>query len=114
MNTVVQTSERSNIITNKEERSTWREITEAMNDCSDSGSLCSENNALKKWKGPLSKAKKKKCFYEKNPSNHRGFFSVSIKTIIVDVLGEDFNAVTGLVGVEIGKVIVTVDQRQCQ
>ena len=72
------------------------------------GKQCAE-----KVERPPEQGKKKKIF-EKNPSNHRGFFSVSIKTIIVDVLGEDFNAVTGLVGVEIGKVIVTVDQRQCQ
>lgn len=52
------TAKQSNIITNKKKQSTWREITEVINDCFDSGSLRSETNVRKKWKDLLRHAKK--------------------------------------------------------
>ena len=65
------TAKQSNTITNKKKQTTWRQITEAINDCSDSGCLRTESDVRKKWKDLLSKAKKD-LSAKKPPPDRRG------------------------------------------
>ncbi|XP_039639437.1 myb/SANT-like DNA-binding domain-containing protein 4 [Perca fluviatilis] len=97
------TAKQSNTITNKKKQTTWRQITEAINDCSDSGCLRTESDVRKKWKDLLSKAKKDLSAKKHHPTGGGPPPKSSVySTIIVDIFGEDSPAFIGLVGAESG------------
>ncbi|XP_045931764.1 uncharacterized protein LOC123987151 [Micropterus dolomieu] len=97
------TAKQSNSITNKKKQTTWKQITEAINDCSDSGCLRTESDVRKKWKDLLSKAKKDLSSKKHHPTCGGPPPKTSVySTIIVDIFGEDSPAFIVLVGAESG------------